>query len=316
MNVLEENTTFKDRPVWSKSQFTALKECSRKFFFSTYAKRPEMSDNAAQNPVLTEISYLKRMSNRHLWTGSVIHKSFGRILKAISQGTPLLNPDVFIQNVKEDMRNEYKSSAQAKEGNFRLFEHEYGHALPPETWQRQWSLIERSLNWFLNSAWLERFKALGPESWKAIDQILDFDLSGIKAYVKIDCAVETNGRFYLIDWKTSSSPAADDFPLLVSALYAHEVWGADPEAIDALFVSTWDGTTRKASVNEDTLMEAFLRIQEEAEHLQTTQRDMPSDVSHLPLPSNTRICFRCNFQRLCHPNGVSQETSQHGSHYR
>lgn len=290
-----------ERPVWSRSQVTALGECRRKFSLLTKAGR-----NGAIDPVLARAAALKKLKNRHLWTGSFIHKEMGNVLKTLRQGNSPPPIDMFVETAKTALRERFKASRDGltEPGADRLFEHEYRQTLSPEIWRGHWNTIETALRWFMQSKWLERLAALGPECWKAVDDLLEFDVNGIKAYVKIDCAIETEGRFVLIDWTTSSSLSKVEPGLLVAALYAHEVWGAAPEQTEALAVSLLDGKTFHAEVNEESLMNAHLRIEEESAVLEEARVQLPSDPFSVELAENIETCRRCNFQKLCHPKGV------------
>ena len=304
-------TAISERAVWSKSQVSSFRECLRKGFLSS---RFNLAlEGEGSSPLQIQAARLKKLKNRHLWTGSVIHKSVGDIIKTLRQGGALLSPEEIIQQTKEVMRAEFKNSKDqtpSEEQLFaerlfaeRLFEHEYGLSINPQVWQDHWNTVEKSLRWFLSSRWLERLKELGPEVWKAVDEVLAFELGDIKAYVKIDCAVETGGRFHLIDWKSSALGPDDQKNLGVAALYAHEVWGAEPEAITATAVSLTEGRSLEASVNEDSLMETYLRIQAEAEFLSQQTSEFNGDPFKIPMTTHLKTCTRCNFQKLCYPNG-------------
>lgn len=276
-------TTAASEIIWSKSKTAALRECRRKFHFL---------QTASDSP-------LKKLKNRHLWTGSFIHQTIGDLLKLIRQGSPLPSPAELIEAAKLKMREEFRLS-KAGEGP-RLFEHEYDLRLHPQIWRSHWDSVERSLHWFFSSKWLARLKELPPEAWKAVDELVSFDVDGIKAYVKIDCAVETGGRFVIIDWKNSTLKTDDEFSLLLAALYAHEVWGADPNETEAFAVSLQNGQQLKAALNEESLMETFLRIQEESALLQEeAERQSGLDLEKIPMTSDLQLCDRCNFRKLCY----------------
>ncbi len=275
-------------PAWSKSQMAALRECRRKYFFNQTAQHPE----------------LKNLKNRFLWTGSIVHETVGQLLKELRQGQSPVPVDQVVNTVKERMRGEFKASLQPTSPSMRLFEHEYKRSLSQETWLAQWNTVEQSIRRFMSSAWFDRLSKIGPECWKAVDEVVSFDVDGIKAYVKIDCGIEVEGQFFIMDWKSSSVRPTDEAGLLVAALYAHEVWGADPSQITALSVSLMDGKSLKAGVSEDALMETFLKIQEEAAVLESEKCEEGTDPFSLPAAS-LDTCERCNFQRVCRPASFS-----------
>ena len=280
------------RPAWSRSQMTALKECGRKFLLSRRA-----SD--AASPYESAAAALRKIKNRHLWAGSAVHSAVASILALARQGQPIPDAAAFLERVREDMRVSFKASRDGR--GERLFEHEYNIAVPPEAWRRHWTQVESAVTWFLGSRWLQRLARLGPECWKAVDEVLAFDVNGIKAYVKIDCGVEAGGRVCVMDWKTSAPGPSAEATLQVAALYAHEMWGGDPSSIDAVAVSLIDGKTHHATVNEETLMETHLRIEEEAASLSDAAQNLGTDPFALPVASDPGLCARCSFQRLCFP---------------
>lgn len=287
-----------DRPVWSRSQVSSLAECGRKFALGLKSR------DAAVDPVYADAARLKRIKNRHLWTGSFVHEAIGGILKAVRQGEPAPAADQLVENLKQKMRDQFLASRDQAEGAERLFEHEYSLPVSPDVWRGHWLTVESSLRWFLSSKWLARLAALGPECWKTVDELLEFDVNGIKAYVKIDCAIEADGKFFLVDWKTSTPSASSEPSLMTAALYAHEVWGAEPDQIEAVAVSLVDGRSFHANVNEDTLMETHLRIEEESAVLEEAKTNLGADPFEAAMTSDTRNCRRCSFQRLCHPKGL------------
>jgi hypothetical protein len=294
-NVAKISDLAADRPVWSKSQMAALRECRRKFNFLTNVA-------AAGDDRLKSVRALKKVKNRHLWSGSLVHEAIGDVLKAVRQGEPAPEEEAVVSRVREKMREEFKASKEGRSES-PLFEHRFNTSVPPDAWKRQWESVERSLRWFLRSSWLKRLAALGPECWKAVDEILAFDVNGIKAYAKIDCAVETGGKFFLIDWRTSPAGPREEPSLQVAALYAHENWNADPETVQALAVSLQDGATYHANVTEESLMETHLRIEEESTALQEAAA-LAEDPFDIPPPDDAAICRRCSFQAICFPSGI------------
>lgn len=283
-----------DRPVWSKTQMSALKECRRKFLFLTAA---EASDER-----LAPVRALKKVKNRHLWSGSLVHETIGDVLKSVRQAEPLPDEEAVVTKARDRMREEFKASKDGRSES-PLFEHKFNQTVPADAWKRQWESVERSLRWFLRSTWLKRLATLGPECWKAVDEVLAFDVNGIKAFAKIDCAVEIEGKFFLIDWRTSPAGPREEPALQVAALYAHENWGADPEMMQVLAVSLQDGAIYHANVNEESLMETHLRIEEESSKLQEAAA-VGGDPFEVPSPDDKSICRRCSFQGICFPSGI------------
>jgi hypothetical protein len=284
-----------EQPVWSKTQVAALDECARKFALQSKAARDAMIDS-----VYERATQLKKLKNRYLWTGSFLHEAIGELLKRLRQGEAAPPADAFVEEQKNKMREQFRASREGSRPDARLYEHEYGVSVDAEVWKNHWRSVETALRWFLTSKWCARLSQLGPESWKAIDEVLSFDVNGVKAYVKIDCAIEMDGRFFLIDWKNKAPEASAESPLLVAALYAHEVWGAELENIQAMAVSLADGQTFHAQVDEDALMNIHLKIEEEAMRLEEAKAALPGDLFAIAAPDDVGCCRRCNFEKLCY----------------
>ena len=293
-------TDVAERPIWSRSQVTALQECRRKFAINLKSSR-----DATIDPVFASAARLKKLKNRHLWAGAFLHDAVGGLLKQVRNGNPVPAVDAYVEGLKEKMREQYRASRDGAQGADRLLEHEYQITVAPDVWRAHWNTVESGVRWFLASKWLARLSGLGPECWKAVDELLEFDVNGIKAYVKIDCAVETDSKFYLIDWKTSAPKADSENGLLVAALYAHEVWGAESDQIEALAVSVTNGQTFHAHVDEDSLMNTHLRIEEESAQLEEARAGLGANPFAIDAISDLQQCRRCQFQRLCYPQGVA-----------
>jgi hypothetical protein len=73
-------------------------------------------------------------------------------------------------------------------------------------------------------------------------------------------------------------------------------------------VSLTDGATYHATINEETLMETHLRIQEEAAELQEAAASLGPDPFAIPL-AEVSVCRRCPFQGLCYPGGIAAARS-------
>lgn len=281
--------------VWSKSQVASLKECSRKALFHIKSVE-EQGDSLTQ-----KISQLKKMKNRYLWTGSMIHEEIGQLLKIVRQGSPVPPLDAWVSSVRDKMRDQFKLS-RAGDASHRLFEHEYNIVIPGVAWAKHWDTVEQCLRWFYQSKWLGRLTSLGPECWKAVDEILSFDVNGIKSFVKIDCGVEMDGRIFLMDWTTSAPKDSAQDNLAVAALYAHEVWGAEAENIQASAVSLLDGKTFHAHIDEDVLMQVFLKIEEESGLLDQARVEFSKVDDWKTLPAaEPATCRWCSYQKICYP---------------
>ena len=157
-----------EQPVWSKTQIAALGDCVRKFALQSKAARDAMVD-----PVYQRATELKKLKNRHLWTGSFLHDAIGDLLKRLRQGEPAPSVDVFVEEQKNKMREQFRLSRDGSRDARPSFvrEHEYKISTSEaEVWKNHWTSVETALRWFLSSKWAARLSQLGPENWKAVDE--------------------------------------------------------------------------------------------------------------------------------------------------
>lgn len=289
-----------ESPVWSKSQVAAFRECERKHAFSTWMAPA----GAETDERWARVRRLKGLSSRFLWPSSTVHSEIGEVLKMVRQGSPPPPLEDWLDRVRNTMRDQFRASRENTAEALRFFEHEYDIPVPRQVWAEPWAKVESSLRRFHGSAWLERFCSLGPECWKAIDEIISFNVGEIKAFVKIDCAIESDGQFTIVDWKTSPLRDEPDTGLQTAALYAHEVWGADPAGTQILAVSLLDGKMRRYPVDEELLMETHLRIESESQTFSNLDRN--ADPFQRPMTSNRQTCERCHFKKLCYPGEMKR----------
>src|SRR5258708_4516332 len=132
-----------NRPSWSKSQISSLRDCGRKFLFS------HSKSDAAEN--LSAILLYKKMKNRHLWAGSVAHEAVGNLQKKVRQEETLPADEEILEKIRLSMREEFKASRDSQTLENRLFEHVYNIKVDVETWKRHWANVEANIRGFLKS---------------------------------------------------------------------------------------------------------------------------------------------------------------------
>jgi hypothetical protein len=229
-----------------------------------------------------------------------LHSSIGDLLKTVRQGVPVPVVEDWILSVRDKMRKDFLSSRDNLDPHFRLFEHEYSKPVAPEVWRQEWALVEKRLRGFFESAWLQRFLSTGPECWKAVDDLFEFHLGETKLYAKIDCALEVDGRFLIVDWVQSRPKKYQERGLLLAALYAREVWGADMNQLDLFLVGLESGENRKVLVEEKTLNDLEGQINRESILLADFIQKQTNTLESLPFPQDTGLCLSCSYQKICY----------------
>lgn len=243
-----------------------------------------------------------------MWVGAFVHDQIGSLVKHLRQGQSLPEKTQFLEDARRAFADRWAGSENETPEAARLWEHAHGTPLPPEAFDRDWAIAEAALRWFVGSRWAQRLAEVSPGSWKAVDEVLDFDVDGVKTFVKIDCALDIGGRFVLMDWKTSAPRPEDDFSLRLMALYAQEVWGAAEGGVDSLALCLTDGRQRRAEVDAASMAILRERLRAEAGRLDSETRlhaAWGDDWRAVPATPRMAVCARCQFHSMCYPSGAA-----------
>jgi hypothetical protein len=128
---------FKNNFSWSISRHRAFDECQRKYWFLYYGHWGGWNRNAPDRA--RKIYMLKKMTNRAMWVGTVVHDSLERYLKSRRNFAPMGLEEI-LNRQRERMREDYRQSLRGEwrrdpKWKTNLFEHYHGVAVPDEAWR-------------------------------------------------------------------------------------------------------------------------------------------------------------------------------------
>jgi len=221
---------------WSKSRDGVFSECQRKYYYNHYGFWGGW-DASAEDRV-KRIYYLKKLSSKEMWLGSLVHEVVEFVLRrfrvgeAVSLGHAL---SIFRARFEDGF---FQSSLKEYTGFMskahKFFEDEYGIGISVEDKKAMLEKGELCVTNFFNSDIFMEIRRTPIEDWITLEDFLSFDFFGTKIYLKIDFAMKKDGRILLYDWKTGRERVADvDLQLSTYALYIAQKFGVDVNEIEA-----------------------------------------------------------------------------------
>ncbi|MCF7875796.1 PD-(D/E)XK nuclease family protein, partial [Candidatus Bipolaricaulota bacterium] len=72
---------FKNTFSWSNSRLQAFQRCKRKYYFQYYGFWGGWEEDASER--VQTIYLLKKLKNRHMWKGTIIHEAIAFLLKSL-----------------------------------------------------------------------------------------------------------------------------------------------------------------------------------------------------------------------------------------
>lgn len=291
-----------NRFSWSKSRHEKFDACLRQYYYQYYGSWGGWERNAS--PEVRELYLLKKLTNRHAWSGTAVHDAIKRILSLLRDGHEV-EVERIVSTVRASMRAQFR---QSRDGDYRrrkafgLREHEYEEDVSNEEWKENWEAVERCLRAFFDSRWPGLARSLPADAWLPIDELGSFDHRGIPVYAAPDFAYRTEGGVALVDWKTGKMRASDKDQLLGYALYAHATWDVPLERIACRVVYLPEMEEVEVVV-DDASIGAFVRSMEASiESMRARLEDPAANlarIANFPRTENSATCAHCVFRRPC-----------------
>jgi CRISPR/Cas system-associated exonuclease Cas4 (RecB family) len=287
-------------------------ECPRQYWFQYYGFWSGWQVGA--DPRTREIYILKQLKNRHMWAGERVHSCIERSLKNLAASArPLaIDVDEIVDVTLQEMRSDFKSSRsgkyRARPKSCALIEHEYGMDVADEEWRRTAETVERCLRTFYASSVYQEIAASDRALWLECEEFSSFQLDGVKVHVRLDFALREGPAVRIYDWKTGASDEGDNrVQMACYAFYARQKWNVEPEQ-----VLPTEFNLNRAEILEHPVTAADLErtkaymqasIADMRRLLRNPGRNLAVE-SDFRKVSDPKACRRCNFYKVCAPDGV------------
>lgn len=293
---------------WSHSRDRMFRECARKYWFNYYGAWNGW--DARADPRVRDAYLLKKLTTRPMWVGSAVHLALEKRLRGVKAGrTP--SDDAVEGRMLDEMRRFFRFSRDGgyrqrpKEGGF--FEHEYAAPVTDDEWRASAELARRCLRTFLDSPLRTRLDALAPDDFLSIDDLMDFQLDGVKINVALDLCIRDGHGVTIYDWKTGATDtAATADQLALYALFAHETWGVPADRVSLIEFGLASGkmiSHASAGVDFDG---ARARVRASVAEMKARLVDPVANKAveeAFPIIEDAEKCRRCHFKRIC-PGGA------------
>lgn len=302
---------FKNRFSWSVTRHRVFSSCRRQYWFRHYGFWGGWDSRA--DPRVREIYVLKQLANRFTLAGQVVHAVVADVLNKHRYGR-----EVELEEAREGALERLRAAfRQSRSGEYRrspkeaigLVEHEYAEPVPDSEWQRMRQRVETCLENFYASSVRETILGTRIENWLPIDTLDSFAFEGTTVYVAPDFALKnTQGNALLIDWKTGRPDGdGDRIQIVCYGLFARDKWGVDPErAVGELhYLLTRD--VQIVTLDETALLAGTEHLRSSIREMQALLDDPRANLAReeaFPKTEDLATCARCNFRRLCWPEGV------------
>jgi hypothetical protein len=208
------------------------------------------------------------------------------------------------------MNSEWKESAEnywmrhpKKYRN--LFEHYYGREISDADRAALRDHVFSCLAAFEDMGMAEQLRAIPPERWRTIEDLQSFDISGIKTWIKIDCAVEQDGNLVIYDWKTGRLPQSEgpSDQQVCYALFATQQWGLPLETLRVSEVYLGEKEAEALPVSAEQIIDFRERLLQSAEQMMQRLADPKRNIASeadFPRTQQTASCKRCEFFEICY----------------
>jgi CRISPR/Cas system-associated exonuclease Cas4 (RecB family) len=300
---------FRNKFNWSVSRESTFLECPRQYYFNYYGYWSGWEYDAPER--VRQIYVLKRLKNRAIWAGQVVHDCIKRSLDNVSRGIPVLPADEIRSLTRDRMRQDFRSSRSGSywenpKNNCGLYEHEYQLDVTDEQWRETADRVDTCLKNFYESEVYDELQHLPRENFLEIERFSGFDLDGVNVIIKLDCATRESDRIIVWDWKTGKAEQTGlSFQMACYAYYASKTYRVPVRHVITRRFELLRDELIEESISEGSLDELLNYIRGsikdmksllDDEERNTAQEDRFSKVE------KRNICYRCNFLKVCKPS--------------
>ena len=186
-----------------------------------------------------------------------------------------------------------------------LFEHEYEKSVSDATWKKIHDEAMECLRNFYHSDLYQELLDDKKENWLLIEDLEEFNLDGVKIFVKLDFARKKDGVAEIYDWKTGKSDKEASVQIGAYAMYAMQKWKIPLEKIRAYLFNLSNDmpSPEPQNLSAALLDETRALIARSAGEMKglllDPERNIPKPAENFPYTEDERRCSFCNFYKIC-----------------
>lgn len=291
---------------WSYSRRKVLEQCARRYYYEYYGSILKKSNN---DPQKEKLNFLKKLQNRYLRTGDILHFVVRWYLKKLQEGERILL-DQLLRWAQEVYHRDINYSQQYKQGS-PLFDdfrqpklmQEYYYKLSDA--QSLCSDAEKrlvsALKNFVKSQNIVQYRegAAHPSALIEVPAHMKNNYFFLRG--KVDLVYWKNDKIIIVDWKTGGASSSDDsLQMLAYALWAKTEFELPPNSIILNLVYLADNTVSTFSVNEKKLLRVEARILQDLDRMQEVDSYGTRGIVEAFTPcAQQKVCDLCEYREVC-----------------
>lgn len=296
---------FKNSFSWSKSRDGVFSECRRKYYYTYYGYWGGWDSFADER--VRQLYVLKKLTNRYMWLGSVVHDSIEGMIKEVQNGQ---NPNLYnhiahLHNRMEREFNESSTGLHKKSPKYKLglFEHEYELPISKDEWKETTDNAEKCLTIFFNSDVFQYIQSVDPSNYLLIEKLDKFDFEGTKVWVGIDFALKDGDNLLIFDWKTGKVRQVEmDVQLACYSLYSLEKFGYSPENILCKRYNVFLDVVDDFKISSELISNVKDCVRKSISSMKNLLVDVGENIAReddFEVTQNNSTCKSCNFRKAC-----------------
>lgn len=290
---------------WSFSKMEMFHTCPRKYYYHYFGGSKRKAKNDTQKE---DIAMYKDMANIHIIVGDIVHETIAIFLdKLRKEDEKDFDFLIWLSNQKLDAIVE--KSVNLKNGTYK--EGEYKAKICKEIFEDTSKKdeivafakekIHQSFDNFYNSEDFEIVKDNACYEETIIEGKAKLKLGNINIDGRIDFAFEDNGKFHILDWKTSHYEYEEtSVQLLVYALWAIEKHNQNIEDICIHKAFLLDGKMENLEFNEKHLERAKVKIRQSVDEMNEFEKyGNEGIIEAFDCCDELKICNLCQYEKIC-----------------
>jgi hypothetical protein len=291
--------------VWSYSRGESVQRCHAQYYFAYFGSHKE---KALSDRDKAQLTHLKKLKNRHLRSGEILHLGISGYLRGLKRGEIQTEQEVK-ERALELFDKDVTYSRRHAAGELvpfdpnpaiHLLEYFYGQTDADENCAEARSKLELAITNFFRHPDFAHFH----EARLLRDAIIEetFRSKGSPKFEgRIDFAYFDQETLVIVDWKTSEPENAEDSLQLFSyALLAHRNLGTPLDQIRLERAHLADAIVESMAINERDVRRSEYRIIQDLEYMRFLEglgNEGRRDVFHPK--ASVKLCELCPFQKVC-----------------
>lgn len=296
---------------WSFSKMEMLNSCSRKYYYYYFGGKKR---KAKEDTNKDAIAFYSAMSNKHTSVGDIVHRCIATFLRKRQKGQDwnldnlkwLANEQlkdkithtIKLKN-KENTSNQFPISPIKELFDDMVNENELIDFAKAK--------INQSLEYFYSSEDFKWIRESASYNDTIVEETAKFNLSNIHVDGKIDVAFHSDGKFHIVDWKTSYSEYEEtSVQLLVYALWAVNKYEKEIEEICIHKAYLLDGKLETLEFSRKHIERAIAKIKQSVDEMMLLEKyGADGIIEAFDRCDERKVCQLCQFEKICKPFKVN-----------